>query len=218
MSGTIRVLICDDHTLFRDGIRAILGNEPSIEIVGEASNGREAVKAASALAPDVVLMDISMPDLPGYEATRRILAAEPRVKVLVLTMFDEEDFIARCLDAGAAGYILKGSPSSQLLYALDVVMKGGRYVDPGVADALVTRFVEGRPKAQTSYDRLSEREREVLKLLADGSSVKEVASLLGVSAKTVDTHKTNLMRKLALHNKTDLVKYAIRHRLITLSS
>jgi two-component system response regulator NreC len=216
MKPKIRILICDDHTLFREGIRAILGTQPHLEIVGQASNGREAVEHAARLEPDVVLMDISMPDLPGYEATRRILAKKPDTKVLILTMFDEEDFVGRCLTAGACGYMLKGSPASQLVYAIEVLVKGGQYLDPGVAGALMTRIVEGAPQSESSYDRLSQREREVIKLLAEGLSVKDVATRLEVSVKTVDTHKTNLMRKLDLHNKTELVKYAIQQKLITL--
>lgn len=216
MSKKIRVLICDDHTLFREGIKAILRDEPSIEIVGEADNGRQAVEKATHLYPDVVLMDIAMPDLSGFEATRRIKQAEKSIKVLILTMYDEEELIARCLDAGASGYILKDAPAAQLIYAIDTVHRGGKYLSPGVLKKVVSEYVKHSKRPETSYDRLSDREREVLKLLADGLSVKEIATRLNLSVKTVDAHKYNLMRKLDIHDRAELIKYAIQKKLIKL--
>lgn len=216
MSGKIRVLLCDDHTLFRDGIAAILKDERSIEIVGEADNGRDAVIKAQQLRPDVVLMDIAMPDLSGFEATRRILKSNKKIKVLILTMYEEEEVITRCLDAGAAGYVLKDVPRAHLIHAIDVVNKGGQYLSSRALKKVVKQYVKGAQSTATGYERLSDREREVLKLLADGLSLKEIAVRLVLSVKTVDAHKTNLMRKLDLHDRSELIKYAIQRKLIRL--
>jgi DNA-binding NarL/FixJ family response regulator len=211
----IRVLICDDHTLFTEGIKSLLKQEESVEVVGEAADGRQAVERLSTLRPNVVLMDISMPDLSGFEATRRVRETDDSVKVLILTMHDDEELVARCLEAGAAGYIMKDAPASQLIYAINAVHKGERYLSPGVLGKIVTGYVRNSQRPQTSYDRLSAREREVLKLLAEGMSVKEIAALLNLSIKTVDVHKYNLMRKIDVHDRTELIKYAIQRRLIS---
>jgi two-component system response regulator NreC len=209
-----RILICDDHTLFSDGIKAILRNEPSIEVVGEARDGRAAVERVKELGPDIVLMDVAMPDLSGFEATRRVLEVAPSVKVLMLSMHDEEELVARCLDAGASGYIIKDAPASQLLYAIDTVLKGERYLSPVVLKKVMAGYVKNSQRPQTSYDRLSSREREVLKLLAEGLTIKDIATRLNLSVKTVDVHKYNLMRKIDVHDKAELIKYAIQKRLI----
>ena len=217
MKDRIRVLLCDDHTLFREGIKAIIRDEPSIEIVGEASDGREGVDKASELRPDVVLMDIAMPDLSGFDATRRILQANPRTKVIILTMYEEEEVINRCLGAGASGYVLKDAPRAHLIHAIDVVNKGGQYMSSRALKKVVNQYVKGaKTKALSGYERLSDREREVLKLLADGLALKEIAEHLVLSVKTVDAHKTNLMRKLDLHDRAQLIKYAIQRKLIRL--
>jgi DNA-binding NarL/FixJ family response regulator len=218
MKDKIRVLLCDDHTLFRDGIKAILKDEPSIEIVGESANGRQAVAQALQLLPDVVLMDIAMPDLSGFDATRRILQAKTKVKVLILTMYEEEEVINRCLAAGAAGYVLKDAPRAHLIHAIDVVHKGGQYMSSRALKKVVKQYVKGSKSAAVGYERLSDREREVLKLLADGLALKEIATRLVLSVKTVDAHKTNLMRKLDLHDRSELIKYAIQRKLIRLPS
>ena len=219
MKGKVRVLLCDDHTLFREGIKAILKDELSIEIVGEADNGRQAVALARQLHPDIVLMDIAMPDLGGFEATHRILRADPKTKVLILTMYEEEEVITRCLDAGASGYVLKDVPRAHLIHAIDVVNQGGQYLSSRALKKVVKQYVKGaKSPAATSYERLSDREREVLKLLADGLTLKEIAVRLVLSVKTVDSHKTNLMRKLDLHDRSELIKYAIQRKLIRLPS
>jgi len=219
MKERIKVLLCDDHTLFREGIKAILKDEPSIEIVGEAADGRQAVAKALQLHPDVVLMDIAMPDLSGFDATRRILRHNAKAKVIILTMYEEEEVINRCLAAGAAGYVLKDAPRAQLIHAIDLVNHGGQYMSSRALKKVVKQYVKGaRSTAATGYERLSDREREVLKLLADGLALKEVAVKLVLSVKTVDTHKTNLMRKLDLHDRSELVKYAIQRKLIRLPS
>jgi len=209
-----RILICDDHTLFVEGIKAMLRNELSLEIVGEARNGRQAVELVKDLRPDLLLMDVSMPDMNGFDATRRVHEFDPDVKVLILTMHDEEELVARCLEAGAAGYIIKDAPASQLLYAIEMVRKGERYLSPAVLKKVVETYVKNTRRPQTSYDRLSPREREILKLLAEGLSVKEIATRLNLSVKTVDAHKTNLMKKIDVHDRTELIKYAIQRKLI----
>ena len=214
MSSKIRVLICDDHTLFCEGIKAILRNEPGLEIVGEARDGRQAVELVKEVRPDVLLMDVSMPDMNGFDATRRVREFDESVKVLMLTMHDEEELVARCLEAGAHGYILKDAPASQLLYAIETVYKGERYLSPAVLKKVVAGYVKNSQRPQTSYDRLSTREREVLKLLAEGLSVKGIASRLNLSVKTVDVHKYNLMRKIDVHDRAELIKYAIQKKLI----
>jgi two-component system response regulator NreC len=219
------VLLCDDHTLFREGIKAILRDERSIEIVAEADNGREAVSKAQRLEPDIVLMDIAMPDLGGFEATSRILKSNPKTKILILTMYEEEEVITRCLRAGAAGYVLKDAPRGDLLRAIDVVKSGGQYLSSRALRKVVSQHVtsprsvkaaKSVKSAATDYERLSDREREVLKLLADGLAPKEIATRLLLSVKTVDTHKTNMMRKLDLHDRSAVIKYAIQRKLIRL--
>ena len=218
MSNKIKLFICDDYALFRDGISAILRDESTIEIIGQAENGRLGVEAILRLKPDVALMDISMPELNGFEATLRIKQSDPNIKILILTMYDEEELIARCLDAGASGYVIKDVPAAQLIYAIQTVYKGGEYLSPGVAKKVVSQYVKGGKRQETSYDLLTGREREVLKLLADGFSSKEIASNLSLSIKTVDVHKYNLMRKLDLHDRSDIIKYAIQNKLIMLST
>ena len=210
----MRLVICDDHTLFREGLKAILRSDPSIEIVGEAADGRQGIEMALSAHPDVMLMDISMPAMIGYEAIRRITKVEKKIKILVLTMYEEEEMIGLCLNAGASGYVLKDAPAAQLIDAIHVVHEGGNYLSPRAAQKVVHHFVEGGAPSETRYDTLSNREREVLKLLADGYVVKDIAALLNLSVKTVEVHKYNLMRKLNLHSKVELIKYALNHKLI----
>lgn len=219
MTDRIRLLICEDHALFREGLRALLSAQPTLEVVGDARDGNEAVQLAKSLRPDVVLMDIEMPELNGLEATRRIRRAVPSSRVLVLTLYDDEEVVAECLEAGAAGYVLKEAPSSQLVYAIEAVQRGQRYLSPRVLSRVVPENGRHRKSAaKTSFDLLTPREREVLRLLAEGHSVKQIALRLGLSVKTVDVHKSNLMRKLDVHDRAGLVKYALRRKLIRLSS
>src|SRR5262245_15073806 len=209
-----RVLICDDHTLFSEGVKAILRGEPSLEVVGDVRDGRRALEKVRELHPDVILMDVSMPDLSGFDATRKILEIEPSVKVLILTMHEEEELVARCLEAGAAGYLIKDAPASQLVSAIATVMSGERYLSPGVLKKVVAGYVKNCSRPKTTYDLLSNREREILKLLAEGLTVKEVASRLDLSVKNVDVNKYNLMRKNDVHDSADQIRYAIQKRLI----
>jgi DNA-binding NarL/FixJ family response regulator len=216
MTTKTKIMLCDDHTLFREGIKAILRDVPSLEIVGEADNGRQAVTKALRLHPDVVLMDVAMPDLGGFEATSRILRADRKIRILMLTMYEEEEVITRCLKAGASGYVLKDAPRADLIHAIDVVKGGGQYLSSRALKKVVRQHVSGVATQASGYERLSDREREVLKLLADGLGLKEIASRLTLSVKTVDTHKTNMMRKLDLHDRSEVIKYAIQQNLIRL--
>ena len=215
MNTKTRLLICDDHPLVREGIKATLGQQPTIEIVAEAGNGREAVSETRRVRPDIVLMDMSMPELNGLEATIQIKEFDKDIKVLVMTMYDDEEVVMRCLTAGASGYILKDAPLPQLIYAIGMVKKGHEYLDPGVTRNVSEYAQQSRPH-QSSYDRLSPREREVLKLVAEGLSLKEIAIRLNVGTKTVDTHKYNLMAKLDIHNAAGLIRYAIQNKVVSI--
>jgi two-component system, NarL family, response regulator NreC len=212
----IRCLLVDDHTLFRQGVRRLLESESDFEVVGESPDGGDSVEKARELRPDVVLMDIGMPGLSSFEATRHIKKNRPETKVLFLTMYEDEDYLVQCLEVGAAGYVLKDTPAQQLVSAVREVYKGGKYLSSQVLGKLVEDFrarvrdARMRPRMST----LTPREREILKLLAEGNSVKEIAILLGLSVKTVEAHKFNLMRKLDIHNKAQLVTYAIQKKII----
>ncbi|MDP9053191.1 MAG: response regulator transcription factor [Acidobacteriota bacterium] len=217
MKEKATILICDDHTLFRAGIKGILSEQRWLEVVDEAENGREAVIKALQWQPDIILMDISMPDLGGLEAAGRILRSNPKIKILFLTMYEEEEVITRCLRVGAAGYILKDAPLRDLIRAIEIVRDGGQYISSRALKKVVSEHVKGSKPATTGYERLSDREREVLKLLADGLALKDIASRLVLSVKTVDAHKTNMMRKLDLHDRSEVIKYAIQQKLIRLN-
>jgi len=212
----IRCLLVDDHTLFRQGVRRLLESESDFEIVGESPDAGDAVEKARDLRPDVVLMDIGMPGLSSFEATRHIRKTRPETKVLYLTMYEDEDYLLQCLEVGAAGYVLKDTPAPQLVSAVRDVYRGGKYLSSQVLGKLVEDF-RARvrdTRLQPRMSTLTPREREILKLLAEGNSVKEIAVLLGLSVKTVEAHKFNLMRKLDIHNKAQLVTYAIQKKII----
>jgi two-component system, NarL family, response regulator NreC len=215
---TIRVLIADDHTLFRAGLRALFASESDIEVVGEAADGNEAVRRAVELRPEVVVMDLMMPNMNGIEATRRLRTELPETKVLVLSMYDDEEHVQRLLASGASGYMLKKATSDELIRALREVVAGGMPLDPSVAAKVVkdyVRRVQGDEEPNSNPE-LTPRELEVLRLIARGLSNQTIADQLGLSRKTVDVHRANLMRKLDLHTVTELVKYALRRGLITL--
>jgi len=214
----IRVLIVDDHTLVRDGIRALLSLVADIEVVGEAANGREGLEKVAELAPDVVLMDLSMPIMSGLEATRRIRREFPKVRVLALTQYDDSEYVIPVIEAGARGFVTKMVAFSELASAIQAVYRGDSYLSPSAAAALIE---ECQQKFSTEgdkdpYQQLTDREREVLKLVAEGHTAREIADMLVVSPKTVEWYKTSLMNKLNIHSKTDLIKFAIRKRIITL--
>ncbi len=214
----IRVLIVDDHTLVRDGIRALLALSADIDVVGEASDGREALERTKELTPDVVLMDLAMPIMGGLEATRRIHKEFPATKVLALTQYDDSEYVVPVIEAGARGFVTKMAAFSELSSAIQAIYNGGSYLSPSAAAALIEEYqqkttTEGE---KDPYERLTNREREVLKLIVEGHTAREIADMLVVSPKTIEFYKTSLMNKLNIHNKTDLIKFAIRKALITL--
>jgi DNA-binding NarL/FixJ family response regulator len=212
----IRVLIADDHALLREGVRALLKPSEDLEVVGEAEDGRQAVEECRRLSPDVVLMDIAMPGLGGLEAALQIRRDDPRVKVLVLTQFEEREYVARLLKAGASGYVLKKSAAAEILSAIRAVHRGGLVLDPAIARGVVREGVCSVLEAAGSdpYESLTDREKQVLKLVAEGRSNKEVAQLLDVSVKTAMSHRERVMGKLGLHTRTDLVRFALRRGVI----
>ncbi len=213
----IRVLVADDHTLIRDGICALLALAGDIEVVGVAANGKEALEKVKELAPDVVLMDIVMPIMGGVEATRRIGKESPGTKVLALTQYDIGEYVFPVIAAGACGAISKTTASSELISGIRSVHRGDSFLSPSVARLLVEDYqrMAGTRKNHDPYEQLTDREREILKLLAEGHSTQEIARMLVISPKTVDGHKTSIMAKLDLHNRADLVKYALRKGIIT---
>jgi len=215
----IRVFLTDDHTLFRQGIRTLLSAEPDMEIIGEASNAADAVGLARQSRPDVILMDIGMTGMSSFEATRQIRKDRPETRVVFLSMYDDDDYLAECVDMGASGYILKECPADQLMTAIREVHRGGSYLSPRLLTRLVADFrSQGRNGGirQPRFGTLTKREREILKMLAEGRSVKEIATCFELSVKTVEAHKFNLMRKLDIHNKAQLVQYAIQKKIIRL--
>lgn len=213
--GASRILIVEDHTLLREGLRALLASEPDIEVVGEAENGRDALIQTAECKPHLVLMDLSMPGTNGTEATRDIKKRYPRVKVLILTVHKSEEHIRASLKAGADGYVLKDDSHVELLVAIRSVLRGKTYLSPGICQNVVTEYLEGSAKRSTaSWELLTHREREVIKLIAEGSRNKEIAAYLSLSEKTVEKHRSNLMRKLDLHSASQLTAYAIKNGLI----
>ena len=215
----IRVLLTDDHTLFRQGIRTLLSAEPDMEVVGEAADAAGSVAAAKQFRPDVVLMDIGMAGMSSFEACRQIRKERVETKIVFLSMYDDEDYLAECVEIGANGYVLKDSPADQLVTAIREVHRGGSYLSPRLLARLVDGFRTqgGNPGRQPRFGTLTKREREILKMLAEGMSVKEIATGFDLSVKTVEAHKFNLMRKLDIHNKAQLVQYAIQKKIIRLN-
>ncbi len=214
----INVLLAEDHTIVRKGLRALLDAADHLEVVGEAADGSEALQLVETLLPDVVVMDITMPHLNGLEATRQIKKAFPDVQVLILTMYTNEEYIFQVLKAGASGFLIKQSAPDELLLAIDAVYRGDSFLSPSVSRSLVDEYVRQAEEtsADESYDNLTAREREVLQLVAEGHTNREIADMLHISVKTVGVHRANLMEKLNLHNVADLIKYAIRKGIINL--
>ena len=216
----IRILLVDDHTVVRAGLRMLLGADPELQIVGEAENGAQALRLTDELAPDVVLMDISMPDMNGIEATRKIKEQNPNVVVLALTMHEDDQYFFEMLAAGASGYVPKRAAPNDLLSAIHAVHNGGVFLFPSVARVLVQDYVQRAARAGAaghSFDVLTEHEREVLALIAQGLSNQEIADQLVISAKTVNRHRENIMAKLNLHSRVELVRYAIEKGLIDIT-
>jgi DNA-binding NarL/FixJ family response regulator len=212
-------LLADDHVIVRDGLRSLLEKERDFTVVGEAENGRDAVEQATRLRPDVVVMDIAMPGLNGIEATRQITAQPPKPKVIALSMHSDKRFVAEMLQAGASGYLQKNCAFKHLVNAIRSVIAGQMYLGPSVTGIVVEGFKQRLPAPQPGEAAtLSPKEREVLQLLAEGSSTKEIADHLGISGKTVDTHRQHIMDKLGIHSIAELTKYAIREGLTSIEA
>ena len=214
----IKVILADDHKIFRDGLRTLIEKE-GMEVVGEAENGRNAIKLAEKLMPDLIIMDVSMPDMNGIEATRRIIAAIHDVKVIALSMHSDRRFVLGMLEAGASGYLLKDCAFGELASAINQVTKGNTYLSPKIADVVVKGYLNKNTDSTTKGGAvLSSREREVLQLIAEGLTAKEIAARLFLSIKTIETHRRNIMQKLNMRSTADLTKYAIREGLASLDA
>lgn len=213
----IRVLLADDHGVLRKGVRFLLEQDPAIEIAGEAVDGHQAVRMAGELHPDVVIMDIAMPGLNGIEATAQIAKNNPHTGVIILSMYSDEEYLLRALSVGAKGYLLKDSAEADLLRAVKSVAGRRPFFSPAVVEVLLDDYVQRlqREGVTDSYDLLTEREKEVLQLLAEGKTNKEAASILGVGVSTIESHRTNLMQKLGLHNIAEIVLYAVKKKIIS---
>lgn len=210
----IRVLIADDHEIVRTGIRLLLNGQADIEVIAEAEDGAEAVSLAASTAPDVILMDISMPEMSGIEATQAIKATGAEVEIVGLTMHADERYFFELLKAGASGYVVKGGAPHELLEAIRAASNGQAYIHPSVAGKLIGDFVERAEAGEADLDGLTDRERQVLEQIALGLTGREIAERLDISANTVDRHRSNIMSKLDMHNKAELVRYAVRKGLI----
>ena len=213
----IRVLIADDHGIVRKGLRLQLEQNVDFEVVGEASDGREAVNMAEQLVPDIVIMDIAMPNLNGIQATTQVVRKNPQIGVIILSMYSDETYLTRTLAAGAKGYLLKDNAEVDLERAVLLVAQGKPFFSPAIANTLLEDYMRQLQQRglQDSYDLLTEREKEVLQLLAEGKSNKDTAVLLNLSTNTVETHRTRMMQKLGLHSTADIVLYAVRKRIIS---
>ncbi|MCP4598258.1 response regulator transcription factor [Neptuniibacter sp.] len=211
----IRVLLVDDHPLVLDGISARLEGEESLEVVGMANDGKQALEKAQELKPDVVLMDISMPVMNGFEAAERFREEQPEVKVLILSMHDDREYIVKLIKCGAAGYVLKDVSSSELISAIETVNRGGTYFSSGASQSLFSEFDQQQAvKEEPLREALTGREKDVLKLLAEGNSNKEVARVLNISVRTVETHRQNIKSKLDIHTAAGLARYAIENQIV----
>ena len=215
--NNIRVLLADDHIIMRKGLRLLLERQPNITVVGEASDGRECVELAQAEKPDVIVMDLAMPNLNGIEAARQIVSHNPHVAVAVLSMHSDESYVIRALKAGARAYLLKDSAESDLLGAIKALSDGKSFFSPAISRLLVEDYMRQleRKGIEDSYELLTTREREILQLLAEGKSNKEVATMLNLSLYTVETHRTHILQKLNLHTVPELILYAVRKGIIS---
>jgi DNA-binding NarL/FixJ family response regulator len=213
----IRILLADDHTVVRDGLRSLLEREPDMEVVAEAADGRECVQMALQHAPQVAIIDVAMPVMNGIEAARRIVAEAPETAVLMLSMHQDESYVLRALRAGAKGYLLKDSPRSDVLDAVRSVAHGRSFVSRKISRMLQEEYVHqlNLRGLEDSYELLTAREREILQLLAEGRTNKEVANLLNISLTTVETHRGHILQKLSLHSTPDLILYAVRKKIVT---
>jgi two-component system, NarL family, response regulator NreC len=212
----IRILLADDHTIVRDGLRALLERQADMSVVAEAGDGRECIQMAAEHSPDVVMMDVAMPEMNGIEAARRILSANPKTSVVMLSMHQDESYVLRSLKAGARGYLLKDSPRDDVLTAIRTVAAGRSFLSRKVSEMLQEDYVRQLESRglEDSYELLTDREREILQLLAEGKANKDVANLLNISFTTVETHRSHILQKLSLHSTAELILYAVRKRII----
>jgi DNA-binding NarL/FixJ family response regulator len=212
-----RIVIAEDHTILREGLRMLLSSNPAFEVVGEAQDGLEAIRSVESLKPDLILMDLSMPRMNGVGAIQEIKKLNPSTKILVLTVHKTEEHILTALKTGADGYILKDATHGELMLALDNIFSGRSYLSPGISEKVIEGYLEGRKsvKSSTSWDTLTQREREILKMIAEGYRNKDIADYLCISAKTVEKHRANLMKKLDLHSASSLTAFAMEKGLIT---
>jgi DNA-binding NarL/FixJ family response regulator len=217
MEKNLRIVLAEDHTILREGLRALLSADPAFKIVGEAQDGRDAVRCVEKLSPDLMLMDLSMPRMSGMDAIREIKKRFPETKVIALTVHKTEEYLLTTLQAGVDGYVLKDATHKELVMAINNVMEGKPYLSPGVSEKVIEGYLEGKESSQavSSWDTLSQREREVLKLIAEGFKNKEIAEELCISFKTVEKHRANLMKKLDLHNAAALTVYAVEKGLVS---
>jgi two-component system, NarL family, response regulator NreC len=213
----VRILLADDHTVMRAGLRALLERQPNLEVVGEAGDGRQTVELASSHVPDVVVMDIAMPNLNGVEATRRMVSKQPTISVVILSMYSDESYVMRALEAGARAYLLKDSAVADLIRAIEAVSQGKSFFSPKISRILAEEYIRAlRQKGVAdSYELLTPREREILQLLAEGKTNKDVATSLNISVYTAETHRGNILQKLNLHSTAELVLYAVRKGIIS---
>jgi DNA-binding NarL/FixJ family response regulator len=216
MGQKVRLVIAEDHTILREGLRALLSSNKDFEIVGEAGDGREAIRCVEKLKPDLILTDLSMPRMNGMEAIREIKKQSPGTKVVVLTVHRTEEYILATLKAGADGYILKDSTQSELMMAVKNILSGKHYISPGISEKVIEGYLEGRKtlKTRTTWETLTQREREILKLIAEGYRNKEIADYLCISVKTVEKHRANLMEKLDLHSIQALTTFALERGIV----
>ena len=212
-----RIVIAEDHTILREGLRALLSSHPDLEVVGEAADGRDAIRCVEEAGPDLVLLDLSMPRMDGLDAIREISKRSPETKILALTVHKAEEYVLAALQAGADGYALKDATQAELVTAIRSVLAGKRYLSPGVSEKVIEGYLAGKKgrTTKTPWDSVTAREREVLKLIAEGHKNKEIAEILCISVKTVEKHRSNIMEKLDLHNVSDLTAYAIERGIVT---
>lgn len=216
MKKPYRVVIAEDYTILREGLKALLSSQEEFTVVAEAQDGRDAIRCIEEHKPDIVLMDLSMPRMNGLEAIREVKRSSPETRIMALTVHKTEEYVLATLEAGADGYVLKDATHSELVMAMTSVLEGKRYLSPGISEKVIEGYLEGRKtvKTQTTWDSLTKREREILKLIAEGYKNKEVADFLCISPKTVEKHRTNLMQKLDLHNVASLTALAIEKGLV----
>ena len=217
MENKLRIVLADDHTILREGLRALLSADPNFDIVGEAEDGREAVRCVEKLEPNLLLMDLSMPRMSGMDAISEIKRRYSETKIIALTVHKTEEYLLTTLQAGVDGYVLKDATHDELVLAIHNVMAGKRYLSPGISGKVIEGYLEGKEDSQSvsSWQKLSQREREVLKLIAEGYKNKEIAEDLCISLKTVEKHRANLMKKLDLHNAAGLTVYAVEKGLVS---